>query len=138
MGGTRDTRQVRRFDARFDVGLLGDLLDGRGRLVDLSTGGCRLRSSEGMQPNGYLHLFLRSPHAAVPVKVELASIRWANRGEFGLEFFRVHPEQQKRLRDLVNTLQIGAGFAPIRSTRSMNHRNQDPEDLLHTLYSRWG
>ncbi len=96
MGGIRDTRQVRRFDARFDVGLLGDLLDGTGRLVDLSTGGCRLRSSEGMQPNGYLHLFLPSPHAAVPVKVELASIRWANRGEFGLEFIRVHPEQQKR------------------------------------------
>ena len=100
-----EIRQGKRVGAQFEVGLLGDLVDGNGRLVDLSTGGCRLRSSEGVKPNSQLHVFLRSPHDVVPIKVELAAVRWANGQEFGLEFIRVHPGQQKRLGHLVTALQ---------------------------------
>lgn len=100
-----EDRQGRRVGAQFEVGLLGDLVDGKGRLVDVSTGGCRLRSSESVRPNSRLHVFLRSPHAEVRIKIELAAIRWADGQEFGLECIRVHPEQQKRLGHLVTALQ---------------------------------
>ncbi len=145
-----EDRQGKRVATRFEVGLLGDLVDGTGCLVDLSTTGCRLQSSEGMKPNGHIHLFLRPPHANVPVKVERAAIRWVNGQEVGLEFVRVHPEQQKRLHNLVDVLGVGPnveriqpGTAPSepRPTSAANDRDQRPsrwQDLLDKLYNRWG
>ncbi len=43
------------------------------------------------------------------MKVDLAAVRWSEGREFGLEFLRMQPEEQQRLRRFVSTLETQPG-----------------------------
>ena len=141
-------RLLKRFHTELSVGFLGDLLDGQGQLRDLSTGGCRVQGSVSLPRSSYLHLFLHPPRAQHPVKVELAAVRWANGTEFGVEFIRVSPEQQKRLLELLKVIELRLGDVQTRASVGSTAQGLEtgatgPEgvceqDLLDTLYDRWG
>ncbi len=62
-----------------------------------------------MQRGHYFALRVVLPDQAVPLKVDLAAVRWSEGREFGLEFLRMQPEEQQRLRRFVSTLETQPG-----------------------------
>ncbi len=101
-----EKRQQSRYRVRLPVGISGDLLDGRGLIVNLSSGGCAVQSDCHINGRSYVHLHFDLPHGADPIKVELAVVRWIKGRQIGLEFIRVSPAQQQRLRELIKFLDM--------------------------------
>ncbi len=64
-------------------------------------------SDQPVQRGNYFALHVLLPDQAVPMKVDLAAVRWSSGREFGLEFLRMQPEEQARLRGFVSTLETG-------------------------------
>ena len=108
-GDTREHRGLKRIRVQLPVGVVGDLLDATAEVLNLSTGGCRLRGDRSLKDSPYLRLLLYSPEDNVPIKVELAIIRWVSDDEFGIEFIRMHAEQQQRLRQLLRLVELTPG-----------------------------
>ncbi len=40
------------------------------------------------------------------MKIELAAVRWAREGLFGMEFIRIHPTAQEQLHEFIKSLEI--------------------------------
>lgn len=104
-----EQRELKRIRVQFPVGIVGDLLDGKGELLNLSTGGCRVRGDQRLQVTPYLRLLLYPQGDTAPIKVELAVVRWVCGNEFGLQFIRMHTDHQKRLRNLLQILGMMPG-----------------------------
>jgi c-di-GMP-binding flagellar brake protein YcgR len=108
---TQDTSQEaqdKRFSTRYRVQLpilfSGDLVHGKGLVFNLSRSGCGLKTSKNITPGIYVHLLLRLPQERIPLKVELAAVRWANHRTCGIEFIRMSGQQQRRLGEYINFL----------------------------------
>ena len=94
-------RRRGRVPIRFPITFEGEILDGKGEVVDLSRGGFRIHSHRGFKKPQYLRLILHPPEEDSPLKVELATVRWANGSEVGVEIIAMNAEHQKRLRSLI-------------------------------------
>lgn len=105
-----ENRNLNRVRVQFPVGIVGDLLDGQGQLVNLSPGGCRIKGDQSLKDSAYLRLMLYAPNDPVPIKIELAIIRWVSGDEYGIEFIRVHADHQARLRQLLKFLEMQPGL----------------------------
>lgn len=114
---TEHTQAVldKRFSTRYPVKLpilfSGDLVQGKGTVFNISRSGCGLRTSKQMGRGLYVHLLLRLPRERIPLKVELAAVRWAKKSVCGVEFIRMSRQQQKRLDDYLHLV----GMVPGRS-----------------------
>jgi hypothetical protein len=86
-----------------DVSMVG----GEGVLQDLSHFGCLMKSNISLQPGTELELcFFDGSQEAVPIRVELAIVRWANDQEFGVKFLRLQPHDEARLRQVIAELLV--------------------------------
>jgi len=85
----------------------GGYLVGEGTVRNVSTGGWRVDSEQPVLRGNYFALRVLLPDQAVPMKVGLAAVRWSSGQAFGLEFLRMQPEEQDRLRHFVSTLETG-------------------------------
>lgn len=83
-------RYARRYQVHCPITLLGDHLVGEGTVRNVST----------------VRVLL--PDQAVPMKVDLAVVRWSRGREFGLKFLRMQPEEQDRLRRVITALERGS------------------------------
>jgi PilZ domain len=84
------------------VGFIGDHNAGSGVTGDLSWGGCAVATPAQLSVGSYLQLqltFAQGPIARV--SVDLAVVRWSANGRFGVEFIKINPVDQERLRLLV-------------------------------------
>lgn len=81
-----------------------------GTMYDLSLGGCAVESTTTVQPGTDLRLSIYAPGKASPIMIESAAVRWAQLGEFGVEFQKI-PEQEK---DRLQGLLWAAGKASTR------------------------
>ena len=75
-------------------------------MVDVSMGGCKVRSDAAVQTGAYLELRVYLPDQDSPLKIDLAVARWSIGRECGLEFIRTQPEQQEQLHRLVHSLEV--------------------------------
>ncbi len=105
-----ENRNLNRVRVQFPVGIVGDLLDRKGQLINLSPGGCRIKGDQSLKDTAYLRLLLYAPNDPTPIKIELAIIRWVSGDEFGIQFIRVHSDHQKRLRQLLKFLEMQPGL----------------------------
>ncbi len=56
-----------------------------------------------------LHLHLPGQHEpTIPVKVELAAVRWAVRHQYGLEFIKLSNEDHRRMQRYLETFQTAS------------------------------
>ena len=62
-------------------------------------------SDQPAQRGNYFALRVLLPDQAVPMQVDLAVVRWSSGREFGLEFLRMQPEEQTRLRRFISMLE---------------------------------
>ncbi len=101
-------RYARRYQVHCPITLLGDHLVGEGTVHNVSTGGWKVEGSQPIQHGNCFALRVLLPDQAVPMKVDLAVVRWSRGREFGLEFLRMQPEEQDRLRRFVTALERGS------------------------------
>ena len=90
-----DSRQVR-LDVQFPVSFTGDA-KGNGTARNLSVGGCKIASDVFMRDDMLLVLRLSIPNEPAPIVVDVAAVRWAIGGLFGVQFLARHEEEQHRI-----------------------------------------
>ena len=73
---------------------------GGGLVFDVSLEGCCIRSTVAMQKGDYVRM--RIDLIGETLTGDLAVVRWSRKEEFGVEFIRMTPDQQARLREFLN------------------------------------
>ncbi len=63
-----------------------------------------MRSAQHVQQGMYLSLRLSLPGQDEPVKVDLATVRWAAEGAFGVEFLQMGDEAWERIHRFMTTV----------------------------------
>jgi hypothetical protein len=93
--------------ARFPVSFPTSFGDGvsmqTGTVVDISPEGCRIRCADATPGKPYFEVEIWLDGPADRLVVELAVMRWARGGEFGVEFIRMEPDHQARLRTVIRS-----------------------------------
>ena len=105
--GLRGQTRLRvQFRGLFSPGV--SMVGGEGVLQDLSHYGCRMKSDIPLQPGTELELcFFYGAREAVPIRVELATVRWAKGQELGVKFLRLQSHEETRLRQVIAELLVG-------------------------------
>lgn len=77
-----------------------------GTTFDISSGGCAVTSTLPMAPGTGVKLLIQATELAVPITVHSAAVRWANHGEFGVEFLRLTDLDRSRLQRLLHVASL--------------------------------
>lgn len=114
--GEASTAQKERKFVRYPVSLpcefSSDPQSGQGEVVDLSTGGCKFESVRRFSPGQYLSMTLRVLSHDHHIVIQLGVVRWTSGDMVGVEFIRMSPAQQDRLRLLVCYIQTDISLWP--------------------------
>lgn len=102
-----ELRKYPRFRVQFRSTFTGDQIEGEGKATDLSQGGCQMESEVSIPASTTLEMRLYVPDLDWPMRVEQAAVKWARGGEFGLEFVRILPDEEKTLQRVVKDLELG-------------------------------
>ena len=95
-------RRGRRVSLSCRVFFFGDDdYEGEGKVVDVSTSGCRMSSSETLRVGTMLKFSLFFKDHQWPVRIDQGIVRWAKEETYGVEFTSIRPAQRERLRALV-------------------------------------
>jgi hypothetical protein len=100
-----EQRKFQRFTDSSLVTFSGETVNGEGRLDNLSFGGAAIISDVAISRGEYLALRITFPVQAGIIEVELAPVRWVKEGVFGVEFIKISPEAQQRLKQYLKTLE---------------------------------
>ena len=98
-----ERRKYPRYRVEYVLSLLGENARGQGLVQDLSVTGCRARSPVGMDRGDAVGLLIDVPRYDNPLHVDVAIVRWAKEQECGMEFIKMAPDTQQRLRDVIRT-----------------------------------
>ncbi len=99
-----DLRSSTRAAVTYPVRLSSDSKTGQGTVINLSVPGCAIETDLPVQPGDYLELLVMVPDQARPLTVGLAKVRWATQQKVGIEFIRVHRDDQSRIQRLIRRL----------------------------------
>jgi len=99
-----EQRKFQRFSDNSLVAFSGETVKGEGRLDNLSLGGAAILSDITISRGEYLTLTITFPTQASAIEIELAPVRWVKDGSFGVEFIRIAPGSQQRLKQYLDTL----------------------------------
>jgi hypothetical protein len=102
-----ELRKYPRFAVQLPVSFSGDHFTGEGIVFNLSKEGCALGSEISVPKGAYMSLSIHLSDEGLPVEVELAAVRWRTDQKFGVEFIRLKPEAQERLRQAAKGLETG-------------------------------
>jgi hypothetical protein len=102
-----EKRKNLRFPVKFrssfsSVGMVG----GEGRVVDLSTRGCRIESSIDVQPGASLEVQIKTIEDNPPIQIQAAVVRWCREQQFGLEFEVIAPTEWAHLQAIVKQIEL--------------------------------
>ncbi len=86
---------------------LGEAVVGKGKLSNLSPGGCNIEGDRIIITGAVVKLHISLPDHDAPVEIEQATVRWALGRKFGVEFIRMQPEMREELDRFVSTLETG-------------------------------
>ena len=104
-GPQMEQRKFQRFSDSSHVVFSGETVHGEGCLENLSLGGAAILSHTAIARGEYLALNITFPTQAGTIEIELAPVRWVKDGSFGVEFIRVAPGSQQRLKQYLATLE---------------------------------
>ena len=91
-----------RFPVTFRSAFLGPLAEGaEGTIVDVSIRGCKIESSLPAPQGACLHVEFVTADREPPIQVEGAVVRSAVGDCMGLEFLKIGPEEEDRLRRVI-------------------------------------
>ena len=90
-----DSRQAR-LDVQFPVSFTGDA-KGNGTVRNLSARGCKIESDAPVHDDMLLVLRLSMPNEPAEVLIDVAAVRWAIPGFFGVQFLALQEGAQHRI-----------------------------------------
>jgi hypothetical protein len=96
-----DKRKYPRFSVAFPVSFGDGVVVRFGMVVDISREGCRIRCADSAPDEQYFHIQIWHGDPNDMLVVELVVMRWTRPGEFGVEFIRMAPDDQARLRHII-------------------------------------
>lgn len=76
-------------------------VEGDGAILDLSLGGCRLRSETPLIRGLEYHLILQISTEQPPIPVEAAVVRWTDDKTYGLKFTSIATHDETLLKNLL-------------------------------------
>jgi hypothetical protein len=100
-----EQRKFQRFSDNSRVAFSRETVTGGGRLENLSLGGAAILSDLPMTRGAYLALKMTFPTQAAAIEVAVAPVRWVKPGSFGVEFIRMAPGAQQRLKEYLAVLE---------------------------------
>ena len=107
---TEDRRATPRFIVQFRTAISGPAqLEGRGLLLDLSAGGCRLESPLTLELGVALELRIYVSGLEWPLMIDGAHVQWVSGQIVGLAFFRISQPEQQRLDQVITNLRACSG-----------------------------
>lgn len=137
-----DQRKYTRHHIELPVSFSGDQVSDQGMVVDLSVGGCRVKSTAAVFSGEFLGMLITLPGRDLPLAIGLATVRWSIGQEFGVEFIRMEPDQQKLLHRLIQKLESTLGRPPgpavngkLRPIHPHLHPDQEQEEEIKTAKS---
>ena len=103
-----DLRRHQRFPVHFLSVLSGHpRVELVGTVMNLSKGGCRLKSDSQVYSGMQVSLRFDVSGETSPICIERAAVRWSREGELGVGFITVASPQQERLGQLLERLKQG-------------------------------
>lgn len=103
-----EQRRERRVQVQFPISFEGNQGVGKGKLFNLSLGGCGVESGVNVQVGTTVTLRVYVPTHKEPIQISRAGVTWAAGQDFGLVFTDVDQAEQARLKKLINSLQEGS------------------------------
>ena len=100
-----EQRKFQRFTDQSTVTFGNATIQGEGRLDNLSLGGAAILSDVSISKGSYLMLSIMLKSETRAIDIELAPVRWAKDGSFGVEFIRMAPDSQRRLKLYIDALE---------------------------------
>ena len=98
-------RKHTRLAVQLPVTFKGDPLSGEGTILNVSEEGCAITSETVVGVPLYLQLEMRLRIQEEPVQIDLAAVRWTAAARFGLEFIKIRPAEEERLKKFVKALE---------------------------------
>jgi hypothetical protein len=92
-----DQRQYERIRVSFPMTFSCEGQQGEGAVLDLSINGCGVKTSSAPAAGTILTVYLQAPDLGRPIAVEAAVSRSVRSVYVGVEFLRLHDEEQYRL-----------------------------------------
>ena len=86
-----------RYPVEYTAAFLGEGLTASGVILNLSSGGCRVRSGGTLREGALLRLLIDVPRYQTLLEVNQARVQWSKGNEFGLKFSGSSAEEDHRL-----------------------------------------
>ena len=102
-----EQRKNKRFPVLFPVSFGDGVTVQTGTVVDISYEGCRIRCPDAALGAKYCRAEIRFDDPYGTVTVDLVVMQWSRQGEFGIQFIRMEPDQQARLRSVIRHCEEG-------------------------------
>jgi len=102
-----ERRAQPRFTTQFRGTFTSQQSEGHGRTLDLSMSGCKIESTMSVTKGTTFECRLHVPGFDWPLRIDEAVIRWVAGNTFGLEFTRLRPEEQAKLKTAIEHLEPG-------------------------------
>ncbi len=81
----------------------GEDTQGRGRITNLSVGGCSFESQTLPAVGAFMEATIQLDDLPPPLKINVAVVRWVQNQEFGLEFINLQSDEKERLHQYIST-----------------------------------
>jgi len=97
-------------EMNFPVSFYGQDISGEGSIINISMGGCSLRTTAKLEDGAILNLSLQISKDVPPVIMDAGMVRNARGGVVGVEFLLWQQSERDRLQQFVRGLLIGRGI----------------------------
>lgn len=105
----RDRREYDRMEINFPLTFFGQDISGEGTIINVSMGGCSLRTQTKLETGAILNLSLQISKDVSPVIIDAGVVRSVRAGIAGIEFLLWQQSERERLQLFVRGLLIGRG-----------------------------
>jgi CheY-like chemotaxis protein len=115
-----DQRKYVRLPVFLPVSFGNGVVAQSGTVLDISREGCRIRCPDAEHETKYFLVDIRLHDPRETLSIDLAVRRWSRNGEIGVEFIRMEPDQQARLRSVLGNREV-ASFTQNGSAATQRH-----------------
>ena len=99
-----EKRQQPRFTAQFRSTISSGQGEGQGRTLDLSVGGCMIETDLPVVVGASFECRIYVPGLDWPLRIDEAQVRWAKTNTFGIQFMKIHPHEEAKLKQVIADL----------------------------------
>lgn len=99
-----EKRQQPRFTSQFRSTISGGQGEGQGRTLDLSAGGCMIEADFPVVVGAAFECRIYVPGLDWPLRIDEAQVRWVKANTFGIQFMKLHPDEEAKLKRVIANL----------------------------------